>query len=184
MKDFSKCTSMWFQYLLTFGAFVNNCKWQICGLWAVWLAVSQQLDFHPDLSIEYSKLLHLDHLRMDAADGMDVPKDDFKWFGQGFDGFPKFLPDDCTEYMLYILDAKASDFQIREQLREVQTAATALCRPLLKDFIWQRDHFNLELIQDHGELMSAIDAAALLISKASASYEVEQTLATRSMMNG
>ncbi|KAL9578237.1 MAG: hypothetical protein Q9212_005843 [Teloschistes hypoglaucus] len=78
---------------------------------------------------------------MDAAEGMDVPKDDFKWFGQ---------------------DSKASDFQIREQLRQVQTAATALCRPLLKDFIWQRDHFNLELIQNHGELMSAIDAAALL----------------------
>ncbi|KAL8776971.1 MAG: hypothetical protein Q9203_002873 [Teloschistes exilis] len=96
---------------------------------------------------------------------MDVPKDDFKWFGQGFDGFPKFLPDDCTEYMLYILDAKASDFQIREQLRKVQTAATALCRPLLKDFIWQRDHFNLELIQSQGELMSAIDAAALLMFK-------------------
>lgn len=102
---------------------------------------------------------------MVATEGMDVPKDDFKWFGQGFDGFPKFLPDDCTEYMLYILDAKASEFQIREQLRKVQTAATALCRPLLKDFIWQRDHFNLELIQSHGELMSAIDAAALLMFK-------------------
>ncbi|KAL8659345.1 MAG: hypothetical protein Q9202_007169 [Teloschistes flavicans] len=81
---------------------------------------------------------------------MDIPKDDFKWFGEGFDGFPKVLPDDCTQYMLYILDAKASDFQIREQLRKVQTAATALCRTLLKEFIWQRDSFNLELIQNHG----------------------------------
>lgn len=92
---------------------------------------------------------------------MDIPKDDFKWFGEGFDGFPKVLPDDCTQYMLYILDATASDFQIRELLRKVQTAATALCRTLLKEFIWQRDNFNLELVQNHGELWSAVVAAAL-----------------------
>ncbi|KAL8691679.1 MAG: hypothetical protein Q9218_003154 [Villophora microphyllina] len=81
---------------------------------------------------------------------MDAREDGFKWFGEGFDGFPKILPDDCAQYMLYCVDAKASDFQIRERLRKVQTAATALCKTLLKGFIWQRDAFNLELIQNQG----------------------------------
>lgn len=82
---------------------------------------------------------------------MAVPqKNDFKWFGEGFDGFPKILPDDCAHYALYIIDAKLSDSQVREQLRKVQAAATTLTKKLLKDYIWQRDDFKLELVQQRG----------------------------------
>lgn len=76
--------------------------------------------------------------------------DNFKWFGEGFDGFPKSLPDDCVHYAIYIIDAKANDFTIREQLRKVQVAANVLCKNLLKDFIWQRDGFGLEIVHQNG----------------------------------
>ena len=77
--------------------------------------------------------------------------DDFKWFGEGFDGFPKRLPDDCVQYSLYTIVAKLSDFDVRQQLRVIQTAANALCKKLLKDYIWQQDGFELELVQQEGE---------------------------------
>lgn len=81
---------------------------------------------------------------------MDVPKDDFKWFGEGFDGFPKTLPDDCVEYSIYILDSNLTDLERREQLREIQSAATKLTNVLLKDFIWQRESFKLSLEREDG----------------------------------
>lgn len=77
--------------------------------------------------------------------------DGFKWFGEGFDGFPKILPDDCVQYMVYIIDSKLNDFNIREQLRKVQAAANALCKELLKGFIWQRDGFGLEIVHQKGK---------------------------------
>ncbi|KAL8771694.1 MAG: hypothetical protein Q9209_002885 [Squamulea sp. 1 TL-2023] len=81
---------------------------------------------------------------------MDSPSDAFKWFGEGFDGFPKLLPNDCVQYTLYNIDVKLSNVENRAQLRKVRTAATALCKDLLKDFIWQRDEFRVELKQQDG----------------------------------
>ncbi|KAL8933768.1 MAG: hypothetical protein Q9216_006220 [Gyalolechia sp. 2 TL-2023] len=81
---------------------------------------------------------------------MSSKSDNFKWFGEGFDGFPKILPDDCVQYALYVIDAKLTDFDVRQQLRAIQTAANALCKKLLKDFIWQREPFGLEIVQQHG----------------------------------
>lgn len=78
------------------------------------------------------------------------PSNGFKWFGEGFDGFPKILPDDCVQYTLYIIDADLSHLEVRAQLRKVQAAATTLCKDLLKDFIWQREGFCLELKQHDG----------------------------------
>ncbi|KAI4113129.1 MAG: hypothetical protein LQ345_005824 [Seirophora villosa] len=76
--------------------------------------------------------------------------DGFKWFGEDFDGFPKILPDDCVQYMVYIIDSKLNNFNVREQLRKVQAAANALCKELLKGFIWQRDGFGLEIVHQKG----------------------------------
>ena len=70
---------------------------------------------------------------------------DFKWFGEGFDGFPRSLPEDCVEYTIYIVGAKLKDIELRIRLREVQKAAEKLTRDLLRDFIWQRDPFLLKL---------------------------------------
>lgn len=83
---------------------------------------------------------------------MDGSKDDLKWFGEGFDGFPKRLPDDCIEYTLYIFDSKLQDAAIRTRLQEVQKAATELTKRLLKGYIWQRESFRLDLIRENGKV--------------------------------
>ena len=80
---------------------------------------------------------------------------DFRWFGQGFDGFPKRLPDDSIEYYIYILDQNLQDSDIREKLRSVQSSATSLTRKLLKDFIWQRESIVLELVREDGKILAS-----------------------------
>ena len=80
---------------------------------------------------------------------MGRPDDDFKWFGEGFDGFPKILPEDCVEYTLHIIDSELNDFDIRENLREVQSEASKLLKKLLNHYIWQRETFALELVRDN-----------------------------------
>ncbi|MDI1484911.1 MAG: hypothetical protein OHK93_000045 [Ramalina farinacea] len=69
--------------------------------------------------------------------------EEFKWFGEGFDGFPRNLPDDSIEYSIYIVDPNLQDDEVRERLSQIKAAATALLQPLLKGFIWQRDGFTL-----------------------------------------
>lgn len=81
---------------------------------------------------------------------MDDSRDDFKWFGEGFDGFPKSLPEDCVEYTIYILDSALTDLERREKLRQVQNAGIKLTNQLLRDFIWQRESFKLSLEREDG----------------------------------
>ncbi|KAF2650772.1 SGT1-domain-containing protein [Lophiostoma macrostomum CBS 122681] len=80
---------------------------------------------------------------------MDVtPQDDFKWFGEGFDGFPKKLPEDVVEYIIFILDTRLSDVQTRERLQAFQRALTTLEKRFLTEYIWQRDSIHLELVRE------------------------------------
>lgn len=79
---------------------------------------------------------------------MDGPQDDLKWFGEGFDGFPKKLPEDVVEYMIFIIDARLSDNQTRERLQAFQRALNTLEKRFLKEYIWQRDALKLELIRE------------------------------------
>lgn len=75
---------------------------------------------------------------------MDIPKDDLKWFGEGFDGFPKRLPEDCVEYMLFIIDSRLTQKEILTRLEVVRKEALKLTAKLLTDYIWQRENFNLK----------------------------------------
>lgn len=80
---------------------------------------------------------------------MDLPQDDLKWFGEGFDGFPKRLPEDTVQYVIYALDPKlSSESQVREKLRDVEKAAKEQSKNILGQYIWQRDEFNLQLTRD------------------------------------
>lgn len=81
---------------------------------------------------------------------MEGPKDDFKWFGEGFDGFPKRLPEDVVEYLVFIIDTRLSDIQTRERLQAFQRALTSLEKKFLKEYIWQRDSIKLNLVRDGG----------------------------------
>ncbi|ELR05870.1 hypothetical protein VC83_09224 [Pseudogymnoascus destructans] len=81
---------------------------------------------------------------------MDGQKDDLKWFGEGFDGFPKRLPDDSVEYTLFIINTSLAQKEVLARLELVRKEATKLTGALLKDYIWQRDDFNLKLEQSSG----------------------------------
>ena len=76
--------------------------------------------------------------------------DGFKWFGEGFHGFPRVLPEDCVVYSIYVIDSKLNDIEVRDKLREVQKAANRLTRQLLGEFIWQREAFSLTLLREAG----------------------------------
>ncbi|KAF9701750.1 hypothetical protein EKO04_000861 [Ascochyta lentis] len=78
---------------------------------------------------------------MDSDDGL-------KWFGEGFDGFPKKLPEDVVEYIIFIIDARLSDIQIRERLQAFQRALQDLKKKFLKEYIWQRDDIKLDLVRE------------------------------------
>ncbi|KAH7110116.1 SGT1 family protein Sgt1 [Dendryphion nanum] len=82
-----------------------------------------------------------------------IPQDDFQWFGQGFSGFPKRLPEDVVEYLIFIIDAKLSDTQTRERLQAFQRALTALEKKFLKEYIWQRESIKLDLVRPDGRWM-------------------------------
>jgi hypothetical protein len=77
-------------------------------------------------------------------------KDDFKWFGEGFSGFPKKLPDDTVEYAVFMIDSKLAETQITARLRTVLQDTIAFAKDLLKGYIWQRDGFSLELKKHDG----------------------------------
>ncbi|MCJ1285771.1 hypothetical protein MMC26_005112 [Xylographa opegraphella] len=81
---------------------------------------------------------------------MENVADDFGGLGKGFQEFPRRLPDDCVEYSMYVLDQPLKDAEIRERLRSVLSVANTLTRKLLKDFIWQREGFALELVREDG----------------------------------
>ncbi|RDW73834.1 hypothetical protein BP5796_07276 [Coleophoma crateriformis] len=82
---------------------------------------------------------------------MEGPRDDLKWFGEGFDGFPKRLPDDCVEYILLVIDSNLkSKKEILTRLELIRKEAQKISSNLLKNYIWQRDGFKLESNSDKG----------------------------------
>jgi hypothetical protein len=75
---------------------------------------------------------------------MEGPSDDLKWFGEGFEGFPKRLPDDCVEYMLMVIDSSLSQREQLSQLEQVRKEALHLKKKFLQEYIWQREEFHLK----------------------------------------
>jgi hypothetical protein len=60
-----------------------------------------------------------------------------------FDGFRMRLPEDCVEYMLFVIgDNKAGS--PNPSLETIRKAADQKLSELAKDYIWQRDPFKLE----------------------------------------
>jgi hypothetical protein len=81
---------------------------------------------------------------------MEPSQDDgFKWFGEGFEGFPKRLPEDCVEYIIHVVnDELTNTLQLRSRLSEILKATNESGKELFKDYIWQRDQFALKLHPD------------------------------------
>jgi hypothetical protein len=74
--------------------------------------------------------------------------EDFKWFGEGFEGFPKNLPDDTVQYALFKIDNTADTNQKIASLRKCLQEINTFTKELLKDYIWQRQPFTLDLAFD------------------------------------
>ena len=68
----------------------------------------------------------------------------------GSDGFKRHLPEDCVEYSIYFLDKGVNDDETRKKLREIQAAASQLIKQHVKDFLWQRESFKLNLVREAG----------------------------------
>ena len=60
--------------------------------------------------------------------------------------FPRRIPDDCVEYSIFILDPSMSEFERRTELQKILSTVKAFNRDFLKDYIWQRESFSLNLV--------------------------------------
>lgn len=86
-----------------------------------------------------------------------MSQEDIEWFKSTFHPIPKpQLPDDCIEYSVYYIPQDPAPAAVdepantRTRLVEVQRTAAELAKSLLKDYIWQRDGFRLEITKEDG----------------------------------
>ncbi|KAI0875338.1 SGT1-domain-containing protein [Hypoxylon argillaceum] len=68
----------------------------------------------------------------------------------GVDPFPRSLPDNCVEYILFLLDGALEPRSLLTELENVRKAAMQLCVTVAKDYIWQRDCFQLQIKRENG----------------------------------
>ncbi|KAH6982798.1 SGT1 protein-domain-containing protein [Ilyonectria sp. MPI-CAGE-AT-0026] len=66
------------------------------------------------------------------------------------DGFERQLPDNCVEYLLFVLDSQLDARKQLSQIESIRKSALQLASSLTKDYIWQKDEFNLELKTEQG----------------------------------
>jgi len=91
---------------------------------------------------------------------MNSKEEDIAWLKSTFHPIPKpTLPDDCIEYSLYIIAStldQNNPSETRLALRDVQKYANEVQKQWLKDYIWQRQSFGLELCKENGEVCMPI----------------------------
>ncbi|KAI0441798.1 SGT1-domain-containing protein [Xylaria telfairii] len=79
---------------------------------------------------------------------MDV-QDKNQAIQDGTEVFPRSWPDNCVEYMLFVLEALEPRALLTE-LENVRKTAMQLCVTAAKDYIWQRDSFQLQIKREAG----------------------------------
>ncbi|EED20305.1 regulatory factor Sgt1, putative [Talaromyces stipitatus ATCC 10500] len=82
--------------------------------------------------------------------------EDLEWFKSTFRPIPRpQLPEDAIEYSLFLLSSDPAPattdtvVQRRARLQEVQKSASELVKDLLKNYIWQRETFGLEIVKEN-----------------------------------
>lgn len=69
-----------------------------------------------------------------------------------FPDFARTLPENCVEYMLFVVEAETEPKKVLSGLEAARKAGLGLCNQLAKDYIWQRDGFGLDIKSDNGTL--------------------------------
>lgn len=91
-------------------------------------------------------------------------EEDIAWFKSTFHPIPKAaLPDDCIAYTVYALSStldSSNDSETRLRLKEIQRYATELQKQWLREYIWQRQGFSLEMDKDDGEVGNCLERTA------------------------
>lgn len=68
--------------------------------------------------------------------------------------FKNHLPDNCVEYLLFFLDSQLDARKQLSQIESIRKSAIDLATTLTKDYIWQKDEFNLTLKNEKGTYKS------------------------------
>lgn len=62
------------------------------------------------------------------------------------------LPENTVEYMLFVMDNQQTEARrTRPRLETIRKAAVGLVQSLTKDYIWQREGFELSFGSQNGE---------------------------------
>ncbi|RSM12915.1 hypothetical protein CEP52_002267 [Fusarium oligoseptatum] len=70
--------------------------------------------------------------------------------GEDQAGLNNQLPDNCVEYLLFVLDSQLEARRQLSQIEAVRKSAIDLATSLTGDYIWQKDEFNLTLKNEQG----------------------------------
>ncbi|KAL6923785.1 hypothetical protein FSST1_001059 [Fusarium sambucinum] len=70
--------------------------------------------------------------------------------------FKDHLPDNCVEYLLFFLDPQPDSRKQLSQIENIRKSAIDLASTLTKDYIWQKDEFNLALKNENGEYQTCL----------------------------
>ena len=65
-------------------------------------------------------------------------------------GFERQLPDNCVEYLLFYLDSNSDTRKQLPYLETIRKSALQLSSSIARDYIWQKDEFNLDLKNEQG----------------------------------
>lgn len=68
------------------------------------------------------------------------------------DGLDKRLPENCVEYLLFLVDQNSTDRRKElSKLEELRKNALASAKDVASGYIWQRGEFSLEVKSDQGK---------------------------------
>ncbi|KAI1135420.1 SGT1-domain-containing protein [Hypoxylon sp. FL0543] len=86
---------------------------------------------------------------LNAAQKILMDSEDTFEFPEGsFGGFPRSLPENCVEYLLFVLDNDCEGRSPLSELENIRKEAIKLSDSIAEGYIWQRDSFQLRLERD------------------------------------
>ena len=76
---------------------------------------------------------------------MDEQSQDFEAFMERFEELRRTGAENVVQYAIYIINSDLSNDKIRSELNTILQTAKTFKKELLKEYIWERDAFELHL---------------------------------------